>query len=446
MAEGGMTVAAVAAPRAQPVGAGRSGRRALGRHSEHSSAFRFYLRSLFVPHSRREFLWAAIARLGLPAGRAALRLLGTGTAERLSAGVQAVDERISQIPRLSPVLRRAGVMPANIASLISLENHGRGPPRKRVLFLFERGAAEPTVVAKMSGETGGEGLRREHDTLCQLRGRLDDEIRRTLPAPLAMLSDRKQTATAEGYLSGRSIYFEIRNSWLPPAGAEEHFRAAAEWLRRFQQGTRAGEVHLAGAALAKHVIAPLEACAGCCNPSSAVRQLFRETVGRARKLDPTVPVVARHGDFWPGNLIVSGDVAGVVDWEAYQEKSNPFHDLLLFATSYGLNVNWKPGIWADPIAAFRATFLTDTGLSRIVRRHLHKHAEAIGLPDELLDVFFPVFLAEQALDEARKSRSPSEGRDGGRAPEESARHLWRRLLEEYARSKPRHSFAAGRVS
>ena len=297
----------------------------------------------------------------------------------------------------------------------------------------------------MSGETGGEGLRREHDTLCQLRGRLDDNsadaarpsrdalrpqadchCRGIFVRPLDLLS---RSGTAGCRRPAQRNIFARRQSG---SGNSSRGRGQA---RSISQALRSRSALSLRLKRARAVAIPLQPSGN----SFADRRA-------GRKPYPTVPVVARHGDFWPGNLIVSGDVAGVVDREAYQEKSNPFHDLLLFATSYGLNVNWKPGISADPIAAFRATFLPTPGFRGSCAVTCTSTPEAIGLPDELSTSSFPVFLAEQALDEARKSRSPSEGRDGGRAPEESARHLWRRLLEEYARSRTRRCFAAGRVS
>ena len=50
-----------------------------------------------------------------------------------------------------------------------------------------------------------------------------------------------------------------------------------------------------------------------------------------------VPRTVVHGDFWFGNILVSGGrVSGVVDWEAATTRGEPVRDLVRFANMYAL--------------------------------------------------------------------------------------------------------------
>jgi hypothetical protein len=105
------------------------------------------------------------------------------------------------------------------------------------------------------------------------------------------------------------------------------------------------------------------------------------------------PTSAVHGDFWFGNLLVTGDeVTGVIDWESASMNGCPLRDLARFALSYclyldrhtrpGHRVLGHPGLrrtafgngvrygllgrsWlSEAVRDFLATGLADIGLSR----------------------------------------------------------------------------------
>ncbi|MBI4468909.1 MAG: hypothetical protein HY650_06275 [Acidobacteria bacterium] len=106
----------------------------------------------------------------------------------------------------------------------------------------------------------------------------------------------------------------------------------------------------------------------------------------------------------------------MTDWEEFKTRSPPFSDLFLFATSYGLSFPWKLGRWTEPAVAFRATYFAVTWLARLVREFFLTYCQTMETTPRLLGIFFPVFLAEQALEQRGKS--------GARA--------WRNLFHFYA--------------
>ena len=406
---------------------------------EHPSALRFYLHNLFVPHSRREMLWGALARASAPAGRAALPLLGVTAAGRLKGGVEPEGESPDALAgRLGARLREAGLSLGPEVSAITLDDYRHSGREKVVVFLFERGAHEPRLVAKASTNPAHRAaLAREHDALEALRARLGEGLGRTLPEPLAAVEDGGLAAFAQSYVPGRSMYFEMRNGWRPRRRAAAHFRLALAWLAEFQKETRAGEASLAGEALREHVVGPLREYQRACSPSAEERRFIAGVVRRAEGLrGERFPVMARQGDFWARNLMLNGGRLGVLDWEHYAERSSPFEDLFLFATSYALSYPWRLGRWAEPAAALRAAFGGPGWMARLVRKSLLGHCAGLGVRPALLGVFFPAFLAARASEEMGRGGAKGPGRGGrkrARANSDEGLGTWGRLFQEYAR-------------
>ncbi|HEX8148584.1 MAG TPA: hypothetical protein VF591_15495 [Pyrinomonadaceae bacterium] len=414
---------------------------------EHPSALRFYLHNLFVPHSRREMLWGTLARVSAPAGRAALPLLGVKAAgrlkgERAGEGVGAeAHEAGGAAPdvlteRLAARLREAGVSLAREVSAITLDDYRHSAREKVVVFLFERGAQLPRLVAKASRNPAHRAaLAQEHATLEALRARLGEGLTRTLPEPLAAVEDGGLAAFAEAYVPGRSVYFEMRNGWLPRRRAAEHFRLALAWLAEFQKETRAGEASLAGEVLAENVVKPLRAYQRACSPSAEERTFIAGVLRRAEGLrGERFPLVARQGDFWARNLLVCGGRLCVLDWEHYAERAAPFEDLFLFATSYALSYPWRLGRWAEPAAALRAAFKGTGWMARLVRRSLLGHCAGLGVRPALLEVFFPAFLAARAAEEKGRGGGGKGARRKSRADSAEGSGTWGSLFQEYART------------
>jgi len=215
----------------------------------------------------------------------------------------------------------------------------------------------------------------------------------------------------------------MRNSMVPRYGAADHFRRALDWLVRFQQATSVAADTMTDDVTEEYVISPLQEFQRSSDPSLQENRMIEYTMRLASKRrSQRLPLVARQGDFWPRNLIMNGGTLGVVDWERFQPRSAPFSDLFMFPTSYGLSYPWRLGCWAEPQAAFYATYLGRNWLTRLVREYLLSYCKAMNVSPTLLEVFFPVFLVEQAQVEEKANA----GKPGG------ARGIWRQLIRTYA--------------
>ncbi len=95
-------------------------------------------------------------------------------------------------------------------------------------------------------------------------------------------------------------------------------------------------------------------------PDHPATQILARELPRlqARLAAAEVPRTVVHGDFWPGNLLMTGDrVTGVVDWASGQLRGDPLRDVARFALSYALyldrhtrpgsRVAGHPGLRAD---------------------------------------------------------------------------------------------------
>lgn len=405
---------------------------------DHPLAMGFYLHYLFVPHSRRELLGGTIAR-ACPWMRRTSLLSDRPQREGLSEGKPCPRgttgepggppclggislEYLSGL--LEEHLRQAGLTLSGPLVFLTLEDYGNSTRYQTVLFLFDRTSPVPWAVMKVTRHTDQRAvLEHEFKALVALHGKLGRDLRSTIPRPLAFIEPGGLTVLLETFMPGRSIYFEMRNSWYPRRCAPEHFRWAREWLVQFQKAGMS-EVRLDEQVVRDHVIHPLENFQRHCHPSVLEREMIKHAMQMAQKAQAEqLPLVACQGDFWARNLILNGSTLGVVDWERFQKRSVPFSDLFMFATSYGLSFPWKLGHWAEPVAAFRATYLERSWLSQLVREYLLAYCRAMRVSAELLEVFFPVFLAERTLQEKEQLEI------GNRRSE---LRIWRSLIQEYA--------------
>ncbi len=287
-------------------------------------------------------------------------------------------------------------------------------------------------------------MKTQNETLRRIGGILESEEGLRIPRPLAFFNLPPLSVALESYLPGCTFYFEMRNSWDALREAPEHFGLALKCLIRFQNAAGLREIRLSSSVM-DHVMRPLEALAAKGHPSPAEIRLIENTRNRAKGLlGEKLILAACHGDFWAGNLVNHGGAAGLIDWEGFEPESLPFEDLLFFSTTYGLNFPWRLGRWAVPQAAFRATYLQATEIAHLVRDYVFEYCRAMDLSSELIDVFFPAFLAGKAMRDALSEDANADALGGDSAPKDAARlpknsraqseseNIWRCFFRLYA--------------
>jgi hypothetical protein len=393
-----------------------------------------------VPHSRREMVLAAAMRTSRVAARSGWPTLGMKRVEPLAERNPAKE---ANIRKFCTLLHEAGVIPEGDPSFITLDDYGETNRGKEVIFIFGPHDERPRVVMKASSNPAHVAtLAREHATLSSVRAQVGDALRHTIPTPMATLSQEGWTAFAEQYLPGHSMYLETRNSFAPHGLVDRHFKLARDWLVAFQNATCEGEARFGDRDLELSVIGPLTEYERLYQPASSERAFIAKIVSKAREFESEqMSVVASQGDFWARNLILDRGGLSVLDWEGYRERGSPFFDLLLFSTSYALSYPWKLGRWSEPATAFRAAFSARSWMAKLIRGQLFNYCEISGISPKLLDVCFPAFLAQRAVEEDSHRVSCSDSGDvkdahGGSAMRQGVStkgQMWRKLFQEYAR-------------
>jgi len=393
----------------------------------HSGALRFYLQELLIAQSRGQMARAALARALARIPRLAGRLLGMRRANL-------PFEAQTPIRRITTQLRREGIIGPPEPSVLSLADYVHSDRGKLVLFLFAPGKSVPEMIVKASSHPAhAETLIREHETLKLLERTLPGPLARTVPVPLAGLKTAEETIVVERYVGGRSMYLEMRNGWLPRRHTARHFRQAHDWLRAFQTATGATEMRIGTPDAEPFLGDVLRQFEQRCVPDERERAFLTQLSEHLNGLrNLPVPLVARHGDFWAGNVVAARDGVGVFDWERFAARGLPFDDLLMFAATYALNYPWKLGRYDNPARAFARMCSGGGWMHRLVGRHLLRHCADLGLPAESLRIFVSVFLLARAVEEVSHGDAASSA-NPAQAASRMGQGAWRSVLGEYVR-------------
>ncbi|HSR68289.1 MAG TPA: hypothetical protein VLU25_10135 [Acidobacteriota bacterium] len=374
---------------------------------------RFFLDSLYFPHSFPEFLRKSLACRMPEAAGGPERVLKKGRVRTLDdiLGPQLMEAAGEALDTRSLFGRR-------LNSIIIAEDRGALSPQARTLFLFE-GGEKPFAVVKACprGQDCCRLLRQEFEAVQRLNAHLPSGAKSLLP-PRSMYVEGEDFAfLAEPFQAGRSMYFQLRSTWSRRKLAGTHFSTALDWLVRFQKASWVEDARVQQDEVGERIGAALLHLRQV-RMSAPERAMIEHLGHLAWELrSERIPLTAAHGDFWVRNVLLDEGRAKVVGWQDFKTRALPFADLFLFAVSYGLSFPWKRGQWAHPRPAFRTTLLERSWLSEHVERFLLGYCQKMNLPPRLLDLFLPLFLAEQMIEQRQ---------EGGEF------HVWRELFRDYA--------------
>jgi Phosphotransferase enzyme family len=268
----------------------------------------------------------------------------------------------------------------------------KDPNAKLTVLLVAPGSGKPMLVAKVpTSDAAAVAVEAEMAILRGLRGLKPWHSSPTLPrvVDVVELDGRpSMVTTALGGVPMTASYLRWRHTASRRRVAAD-FAAASGWLAQFQSET-------AGA------LAPLDLDGG-------VARRLRERFAGDDRLDSDLRRLAEihgrlsfhrvrrcavHGDFWPGNILLTGErVSGVVDWEAGALSGEPVRDLVRFALMYALyldrrthsarHVSGHPGLRASAWGAGVEYALNhDAWFPRMFRRFLSHGLSRLGAAPE----------------------------------------------------------------
>jgi hypothetical protein len=180
-----------------------------------------------------------------------------------------------------------------------------------------------------------------------------------------------------------------------PGRFSEVVTAVALWLERWH-GLAAAPRPWTAEDTQRHLLDPLATLDGLVEP--AYRPWLRERAAELEGAD--VPLCPAHGDLTMANVLLDGDVIGVVDWETASAEALPFVDLP-YALADAASARER---YRDRPAAFASVF-GSTGPEAMLASSLLSRAAAVGpgmRPDALAVAFHACWLHHAANDVRRE--------------------------------------------
>ncbi len=297
------------------------------------------------------------------------------------------------------------------------------PSAKATLLLFGTDG-RPSLVAKLARRAETEpALAAEYAALLEIWSARPSTVTAELPQPLALERIAGRLVLLSTAVPGTplTIRYYAPGHVRHPDRVAADLAMAGSWLARFQEETRSGTITLGPDAFEEWIRPTFHRYRAEAGWSGWESGLLDYLSDLARLLSGTrVPLVAVHGDYAPGNILLdSGRVSGVVDWELGRGAGLPFSDLFKFAASYGSYLDracppargavaghpgWSqardrwgavPG-WTNGTGILYALFGSGW-FPEQVRSFLGGHLRRLGVTPAAAQLFLPVFLAEQVL-------------------------------------------------
>ncbi|MFI5065874.1 MAG: aminoglycoside phosphotransferase family protein [Streptosporangiales bacterium] len=297
-------------------------------------------------------------------------------------------------------------------------------PAAKVTLLLLGTDGLPGLVAKLARRPETEPvLVAEHRALQALWSARPPSITAELPRPLALERVAGRLVLLSTAVPGTPL---SRHYYSPghvrhPERVDRDLAVAGSWLARLQKETCSGTVTLGPDAFEEWIRPTFRRYQAEVGWSVWESDLLDHLSDQCARLGGTrVPLVAVHGDYAPGNILLDrGRISGVVDWELGRGAGLPFSDVFKFPASYGSYLDracppargslpghpgWAqarerwggvPG-WTNGTGILYA-FFGSGWFPDLVRSFLSAHLARLEAPPATAPLFFLVFLAEQAL-------------------------------------------------
>lgn len=300
--------------------------------------------------------------------------------------------------------------------LCAMKASGTGSDRKVNFLVFENKNFNPVLLLKLARSSGYElRLHEEFQALAELSQ--IKSLAPSAPRPVGLFRYRQRAVLAEHCILGTPLTVLLRrHQRVSKKAVEEDLSTALNWLLKFQQETSSGkELPVERLLESLHLLKTAY-------PDFSLPSDFLQSVMEiAEEFDSLqIPLVASHGDFWPGNVLLGKNSVGVIDWESFHRKEMPYYDAFMFITSYAHTYPWAEWKWNSKLQAFKTSFLLDNWFSQIVIRRIHEYLQALGIPYASAHLLYSIFLIHMAC------TSPGFDRDERQAKS------WFEMLKSYS--------------
>lgn len=299
--------------------------------------------------------------------------------------VQAVLSRCD--PRLLPMQ-----MPLDDLEWVAVRGRGRGS--KCNVVVLSRGRA--LLFLKSSLADGREDLQREHDALVALQRH--PELRGAVPASLGLHDVVGRHVLVQTALPGTPVSLALRTTLRRRASVTTSLHATQRWLSALQRTTTSGRTPVDVAGLLERYRGAVAHGRALSATGSRTLERLEQSASRLQGL--TIPETGGHGDLWPGNLLLARGQVGVVDWEHYEEATNPLRDLVFLLLTTAYSFPWQGRRWIAPALAFERAFLSSGWYGDLVLDVTRKHLRDLDVPASAGELLLFLTAADYVLRES----------------------------------------------
>ena len=273
---------------------------------------------------------------------------------------------------------------------------------KLCYYIFPNQDPKPRWVAKTRrSPSENELLRQEYSLIRYLRQHGTNFVKDTIPGPLTEVSVAGHHLAIEMYLNGRAMDGLMANARPQAPGlASEYLDIAVDWLLRCQQETPQLRQRLTEQQIHNLFFDPIEglrSSARLTNQESAYLDRLARRIQHLAGLP--LPLVFKHGDFQPGNLLLTDTSVKVIDWEFGVEKALPLLDLFGFLLRAHARLKGREemdGFLEDYLLDFEAVFFGRGPIARQSADYVARAIQALGIDPEWVSVLFAMFIVTEA--------------------------------------------------
>ncbi len=273
---------------------------------------------------------------------------------------------------------------------------------KLCCYLFPDDATEPLFVAKMRRSPAeNEWLSREYDLIQHLRRNGSEFVRATIPGPLAQLEVAGYLVVLEPYLQGKAMDGLIASK----KGQDEGLLAgcldrAIGWLLKCQLETPLQMARLTEEQVERHFLMPIARLRSTARLTDAESAYLDRLTARIRRIARLpLPLVFKHGDFQPGNILLQGEALQVIDWEFGRALALPLLDLfgfLLRTHARRLGLEEMDGFLEDYLANFASVFFDGGEFAGYTDTYVARGLSSLEIDNAWAPVLFAMFLITEA--------------------------------------------------
>jgi hypothetical protein len=281
-----------------------------------------------------------------------------------------------------------------------------------VFLVFDQRGPTPRWVVKASRHLSTTStLQKEYQQLLYFYHTLSPAMRKTIPRPLLSREDSGRFLFVETGLPGEGFptVVGLEKGTFHRKQIGRFLHQVKEWLLQFQKETQEGDVEITDEWIDLKIRPMVDQYRSLypCTPEEEV--FFSEYLEGWRPYFRTrIPVVACHGDFWAGNMLMEGETLSVFDWTFSKRKALPFDDLLLFISSFLVGPSEREE-GDNNIKSFEKMFFSGHWFSQQVGELVSKFFFHHKLSPRMIFQIFPLFLIKMAIrkeDEYHIQRNP----------------------------------------